>query len=118
MKGRLDRRFRHAGEEKALEFFENSGHKLLRHNYHTGGCEVDLITQDSTGTVHFIEVKAWKQSDIKHPLEALDAKKRAGMRRAARLYLLEAGLNDDRQISMDLLWIQPDGGVEFFEAIF
>ncbi len=56
-----------------MAHLEGLNHQLLRHNYHLGFIEIDLITQDLNGIIHFVEVKSWLRGDDVHPLVRLPA---------------------------------------------
>ncbi len=132
MKGRSDRKFRHPDEGRALAFLEGRGHILLRHNYHTGYAEIDLLTlEPARAVLHVVEVKAWA-GDMVHPTESfLTKKKRDGLRRAVLSFMSElendAGVTrliaehglhaDELDISFDLAWLRGDS-VEWFSELF
>lgn len=132
MKGRSDRVFRHSGEGRALAFLEGRGHILLRHNYHIGSAEIDLLTlEPARALLHVIEVKAWA-ADVVHPAETfLSKKKRDGLRKAVLFFLSEVErdaplaslLNehglvaDELDVCFDLAWVRDDA-VEWFPEMF
>ncbi|MCB1326100.1 MAG: YraN family protein [Spirochaetales bacterium] len=119
--GREDRVFRHPGEKLAAGHLEANGHTLICHNYHCGAGEIDLVTRDPQGRIHFCEVKAWRPGPV-HPLESLSRRRRARMVATARIFLEDLEnreTGEQADISFDLLWVQPaSGAVEHFEAIF
>ena len=55
------------------------------------GREIDVVALDS-GTLVFVEVKARKDHSHGKPLEAVDMKRRARLRKAAGLYTLREKL--------------------------
>lgn len=79
-------KYRHPAEEIAAAYLVSAGHTVLAHNFHAGFAEIDIITRDPDGVMHFIEVRAWQKS-LKHPLESIDSRKQERMRRAAYVYL-------------------------------
>lgn len=105
--GRADRlNFRHPGEARALNFLEEQGHLLLRHNYHTRFAEIDLITAvpEDDFRLHAIEVKAWStdsasKAPFVHPLHSFNARKQAKMRRAIESFRIHAA----RTVAFDIL---------------
>lgn len=110
--------FRHPAEETALRFLEEQGHVLLAHNFHTGFAEIDLITRDKAGVLHFVEVRAWQTDSLKHPLESLNAKKRHRMRRAAQVFLASRNAKEGGDsVSFDLIMVTPSA-VELHEGVF
>ncbi|MCB1322891.1 MAG: YraN family protein [Leptospiraceae bacterium] len=132
MKGRDDLNFRHPAERCALAFLELRGHRLLRHNYHTRFCEIDLITLGSENGIHFIEVKAWQAEDaaFKHPLQSLTRIKLATLRKACAEFMYEAQKEqlllrfnpnlriDDLPQCIDLIWVKSDADIELFENLY
>lgn len=58
----------------------------MRHNYHIRRAEIDLITLFE-GTLHFIEVKAYRSDDYFGP--AAFARQIRGYKRALQFFLLE-----------------------------
>ena len=110
--------FRHPAEETALRFLEARGHSLLAHNFHTGFAEIDLITRDELGVLHFVEVRAWQTDSLKHPLESLDARKRQRMRRAAGVFLSSRNAKEGSDsVSFDLVLVIR-GAVEVHAGVF
>ena len=104
---------------------------MLRHNYHLGSVEIDLITLDESGVFHFVEVKAWKSADWKHPLESLTSRKQGRYRRAALYFLGERQSPDPGDLipeslaspegeglSFDLIWLDGEGRIEYYEGVF
>lgn len=56
-----------AGEDQALAYLQAKGLRLLGRNYRTpgrGGGEIDLILQESDGTVVFVEVRSRSRADF------------------------------------------------------
>ncbi len=133
--------FRHSGEGYGLLYLLASGHRLLDHNRRLGRVEVDLITLDLQGVLHFVEVKAWKENPSVHPLKSQNAFRRNLLRKAAGIFLAtnrffqsqEYSCTENHplltrndlcadftgEVSFDLLWVHPETGkVEEFPAIF
>ncbi len=80
-----------AAEAQALAFLQKQGLRLLMRNYRTpgrGGGEIDLIMQQSDGTVVFVEVR--KRSGARHGGAAATVAwtKQQRIVRAAQYYLL------------------------------
>lgn len=110
--------FRHPAEEKALAYLESQGHVALASNFHAGFAEIDLITKDETGMLHFVEVRAWQKSGLKHPLESLDPRKQNRMRIAAELFLQGRNAKEGHDsVSFDLALVEGDA-VELHFAVF
>ena len=90
MHGRIDLKFRHPAEAIVWRYLQGQDHVLLRHNYHIRICEIDLITATPDRLLHCIEVKAWQNSELVHPLQSISRKKQAGWRQAAQFFIMEA----------------------------
>lgn len=85
----------HAGEERALEFLEQHGYRLVATNVHLPvgrtrrgaevRAEVDIIAYDA-GTLCFIEVKTRRTDDFARPEANVDLRKQRQISRAARRY--------------------------------
>lgn len=80
-----------AAETQALAFLQKQGLRLLMRNYRTpgrGGGEIDLIMQQSDGTVVFVEVR--QRSGVRHGGAAASVAwtKQRRIVRAAQHYLL------------------------------
>ena len=83
------RRLAAAGEQAAAEHLERGGMQVVERNYRCRAGEIDLVAVDGN-TVVFVEVK------LRHPpfdpLEAVDARKRRQVCRAAFDFLLRRGM--------------------------
>ena len=80
---RLGRR----AEEMAAHFLEQVGMRIVARNWRRPEGELDLVAADSEGTHIFCEVRSRTGESSGDPLETIDARKRARVIRAARLYL-------------------------------
>ena len=74
------------GENKAVEYLDRKGYRILRRNYRCRLGEIDIIAVDGD-TLCFIEVKT--RSSLRHglPCEAVNGKKRMHIERAAEVYM-------------------------------
>ncbi|MBL4615800.1 MAG: YraN family protein [Magnetovibrio sp.] len=79
------RRGRWAETLSAL-YLRLTGHRVLARNYKTPVGEIDLIAKRA-GVVSFIEVKA--RANIAQACDAITAKQRARIQRAAELFLIQ-----------------------------
>src|SRR5437763_579057 len=94
--GALRRRLRHddhgrVGEDAAHRYLRRHGCIIVSRNYRprTGGGEIDLVVWHGP-RLAFVEVKTRASEDFGTPDRAVDAEKRAHLRRAARDYLRRA----------------------------
>lgn len=71
------------GEGAVCAFLKRKGHQILERNYKTKACEVDVISVKA-GKIYFTEVKTRKHGN---GLDAIDFKKLAQMRFAAKVFL-------------------------------
>jgi len=78
-----------AGEQAAAAHLEKKGLRLVERNYRCRAGEIDLIALDGV-TVVFVEVKLRRAPF--DPLEAVDARKRRQVCRAAFDFLLRRGM--------------------------
>ena len=79
-----------AGEDQALAYLQARGLRLLARNYRTpgrGGGEIDLILQESDGTVVFVEVRSRSHADFGGAGGSIGPAKRQRIVRAAQHWL-------------------------------
>ena len=75
------------GEQKAAEYLEKKGYKVIEKNYKTHVGEIDLIVKDGE-TIVFVEVKTRSSENFGSPADAVDYKKREKYYKVATEYLL------------------------------
>jgi putative endonuclease len=75
-----------AGEDRAADFLESAGYRIVRRNLRLPGGEIDLVCREGD-TVVFVEVKARTNDRFGKALSAVDARKRATLRRLAADYV-------------------------------
>lgn len=73
-------------ETLAAQYLQNKGYEIVSRNFRTPIGETDLIVSRQQQLV-FVEVRARRQSNFMHPLESIDAKKIARLRRSAEIFL-------------------------------
>lgn len=74
------------GEELVCSFLKNIGHTILERNWRSGHLEIDIISLDAEG-IHFVEVKARKDSIQAPPQENVDRLKQRRIVKAAQNFL-------------------------------
>jgi len=74
------------GEELAAFFLEQRGYSVVQKNVRRPGGEIDLVCKDGE-TIVFIEVKLRTTTAFGRALTAVNARKRATLRRLAADYL-------------------------------
>ena len=92
-----------AGEELAVAFLKNIGHRICKTNYQKASGEIDLITQEGD-TLVFVEVKYRKNLDFGFPREAVNRTKQKRIAKTALWYIKEQQL-DDVNIRFDVIEI-------------
>ncbi len=75
-------------EGLAARYLEGIGYAVLARNWRRPEGELDLVV-GKEGLCVFVEVRSRTGLERGHPLETIDARKRARVRRAARLYIDE-----------------------------
>lgn len=74
-----------SAEERAAAFLEARGYHVLAYNVRLPGGEIDLVCRDR-GTLVFVEVKFRQSTRFGSAVSAVDARKRATLRRLAADY--------------------------------
>jgi putative endonuclease len=103
------------GERRAAAWLERHGLAILASNVTAAGAEIDLIARDpaesepdEAWTCVFVEVRGRSDDRRGHPLETIDARKRARVRRAATAWLIERGLWDRVAVRFDVIALVGD----------
>jgi putative endonuclease len=78
-------------EGLAAAHLESQGYRILARNWRRPEGELDLVASKDDLCV-FVEVRSRTGTDRGHALETVDARKRARVRRAARMFLDEEPL--------------------------
>lgn len=73
-------------EDRAAEYLEKQGLRVLQRNYRCRAGEIDLVAMDGQ-TLVFVEVKARHSSVFGSAGEAIDGRKSVRLRRAAAAYI-------------------------------
>jgi putative endonuclease len=96
-----------AGEARVARHLAERGWRILARNVRAGGVEIDLVIARA-GVVAFVEVKTRRGRDHGAPEEAVDARKRARLTRAASAWLREHRPRAGR-VRFDVAVCEPDG---------
>ena len=99
-----------AGEAIAAEFLILRGMDVVERNVRMGRGEIDLVARHKDQVV-FVEVKFRAEGGKATPFEAVGAKKREDVAKAATLYLARHGLLD-RPVRFDVVGITWRAGGE------
>lgn len=74
------------GEETACRLLGSKGHTILERNFRAGHLEIDIISKSPDG-IHFVEVKARRESIQAPPQENVDRAKQKKIAAAAKGFL-------------------------------
>lgn len=104
-----------AAEQEAARFLESRGLSVVERNVEIGGAELDLVAtlQESTGIQMFVFVEVRSRADERagSPIETINRRKRARVRRAATAWLVARGLWERVAVRFDVIGITyGDGG--------
>lgn len=75
-----------AGEDAAVTLLEGAGYRIVARNVRLPGGEIDVIARDGD-TVVFVEVKTRANATFGGAVRAVDARKRATLRKLAADWL-------------------------------
>ena len=103
------------GERQAERHLREAGYRILDRNWRTEVGELDIIAEHQS-TLVFVEVKARSTDRYGHPEEALTARKRRRLQRAAWTYLEQTDqLQANWRIDVIALVRGPEGNVARLE---
>jgi len=98
------------GEEATAQFLLARGDEILDRNWRIREGEIDLVSLDSNGAFHFIEVKTRSSLAFGHPFEAINREKAHRMQRLAMGWLATHGcLGCEYTIDVVAILIAADG---------
>ena len=98
-------------EEKAAEYLEKNGYRILKRNFRCRRGEIDLIASGKEGAdsvLVFIEVKYRLSDSIGRPEEAVTPLKMKNICRTTDYYRICNGIPEDRTCRFDVIAIQGD----------
>ncbi len=75
------------GEEIAVAFLESAGYSILVRNFRVTRGEIDIIAEDQSRTLVFIEVKSVRDLRFGHPFSKITYGKQKTIAAVARQYL-------------------------------
>lgn len=100
-------------EDRALDFLLARGLRLIDRNWKTpgrGGGELDLVLQDSAGTLVFVEVRARATARFGGAAASIGAAKRARVALAAQLWAAAHGV--DAPWRFDVVTLEGKNGAD------
>jgi putative endonuclease len=100
----------HFGESRIADFCIQRGDEVVDRNWRTREGEIDIVTMDSNGSFHFIEVKTRTSTSFGHPVEAITPAKLHRMQRLAMGWLATHDcFGCDYQIDIASVLVEGDG---------
>jgi len=101
------------GENSAVKYFSSLGHVILDRNYWKKWGEIDIVSRDSSGNIHFIEVKTVTRVTLDslngyNPTENVHRWKRERLSRAIQTYLLEKRVGEQELWQVDVASVYLD----------
>jgi putative endonuclease len=97
------------GEDAAWAHLQALGYRLLARNWRFGRNEIDIIAEEPSGIIVFVEVKAGRGEGAGSPGERVDGRKRLRVQRVAERYAQKNGLLD-REMRFDAITVMHIGG--------
>jgi putative endonuclease len=87
------------GEKKAAAYLRRKGYRIIERNYRNRFCEIDIIAFKKV-TYVFAEVKSRSGDEFGTPAQAVDARRRERMVRAAKMYMIG---NENFSVRFDVI---------------
>ncbi len=95
------------GEEKAVDYLEEKGYRILERNFRFDRGEIDIVAEEN-GVLVFIEVKTRHSQSFGNPEDAVTIAKRDQIRKVAEGYLFKNNI-DGRDCRFDVVAIERSG---------
>lgn len=95
------------GEDRAATYLVRRGLEVIERNVTVAGAEIDLVTRDGE-TIVFVEVRGRADDRLGHPLETVDARKQARLRRGATGWLIRHDLWERVAVRFDVVALVGD----------
>ena len=99
------------GEQAAIRFLEEKGHRILHTNYRWERKEVDIISLDKEILV-FTEVKSRTSFDFGYPEAAVDVRKQEHIKLVAEGFLLDYPQNQPSRFDTIAVILKGQNAVE------
>ncbi len=100
-----------AGEDRAARWLERHGLVILDRNVTIGGAELDLVCREDRELAWvcvFVEVRGRSDDRLGHPLETVDHRKQARVRRGATAWLISRDLWERVAVRFDVIALVGD----------
>lgn len=105
-------------EDVALKYIESLGGKLIEKNYRNHYGEIDIIYQDTDGTICYTEIKYRSSRRYGHPIEAVDARKQRRISRVAAFHYAYYCAKEAKPCRFDVIGIDSDGAITHVKNAF
>ena len=89
-----------------MEYLKGQGYLIFDTNYRCPYGEIDLICQDTDGTIVFVEVKARSNQRFGHASESLTALKCQKIRKTSQFYIVEKRFCSQQAFRYDVIVFQ------------
>lgn len=96
-----------SNEQRAAEFMEKEGYRIVARNFRNRYGEIDIIAIDGN-TLAFVEVKYRSSNRYGFPLEAVDYRKQQTIISVARYFMMLNNISEDCPIRFDIVAILGD----------
>ena len=75
------------GEDLATAYLEEKGYEIIERDWKSGRRDIDIIAEDETGAIVFVEVKTRRNRTFGEPEEAIDFRKLQSLQQAINHYI-------------------------------
>ena len=98
------------GEDLAVAYLQGKGYTIIERDWKSGHRDIDIIAEDETGTIVFVEVKTRRNRMFGEPEEAIDYRKMQSLQLAVNHYIKFRRINS--QVRFDIISIVGTIGSE------
>jgi len=75
------------GEDLAAAYLQGKGYQIVERDWKSGRRDIDIIAQDETGIIVFVEVKTRRSRVFGEPEESIDFRKLQSLQQAINHYI-------------------------------
>lgn len=104
-------------EQRAAEYLQEKGYRIIERNFYSRYGEIDIIARDREYLV-FVEVKYRKSEKGGHPLEAVDRTKQKRICKTASWFLQRYGYTEETPCRFDVMGITEESVIHIEDAFF
>lgn len=102
-----------SGEESVARYLRTHNHTIIDRNWRIKEGEIDIVSLDSDGTIHFVEVKTRTSIAYGHPFEAITPEKAHRLQRLAMAWLAtHSSLGRDYSIDVAAVLVLSTGEMQ------